>query len=573
MAERRGRPKKAPPGPPQWTTACPDWERRIVARESLVPCAPLFPEEAEAGLRVFRELRAVDVGPGLTLGDISRPWLLSIVEAIFGAYDPETGRRLIREFFLLIPKKQGKSTDAAGIILTALLLNWRHSAEMGILAPTIEVANNAWRPARDAIKADEELSALLHVQDHIRTITHRTTGATLQVVAADPQAVAGKKWAVTLVDELWLFGKHPTADRMLLEATGGMLSRPEGFVMYLSTQSDEPPAGVFKQKLDYARGVRDGRIVDPAFMPVLYEFPRAMIESGAARLPENFGIVNPNLGASVDEAELLRLRSQAQEGGEGKFRDWLAKHLNIEIGLSLAGDKWAGADFWEAQAREGVTLDLILERCDVATVGLDGGGLRDLYGLCVLGRDRENGEWLAWFKAFAHPSVIEYQKELEPRLRDFERAGDLVFVKRVRDDIEEIARIVATVAEAGLFERPADGEQAVIGVDRNGIDDTLDELEAVGIGMDKVRGIAQGAPLMSHITTTERRLAGGELWHSGCALMNWCVGNAKTERKGNAVLVTKEVSKGKIDPLMALFNAVALMARVQAAAPPELLVL
>lgn len=573
MAERRGRPKKAPPGPPQWTTACPDWERRIVARESLVPCAPLFPEEAEAGLRVFRELRAVDVGPGLTLGDISRPWLLSIVEAIFGAYDPETGRRLIREFFLLIPKKQGKSTDAAGIILTALLLNWRHSAEMGILAPTIEVANNAWRPARDAIKADEELSALLHVQDHIRTITHRTTGATLQVVAADPQAVAGKKWAVTLVDELWLFGKHPTADRMLLEATGGMLSRPEGFVMYLSTQSDEPPAGVFKQKLDYARGVRDGRIVDPAFMPVLYEFPRAMIESGAARLPENFGIVNPNLGASVDEAELLRLRSQAQEGGEGKFRDWLAKHLNIEIGLSLAGDKWAGADFWEAQAREGVTLDLILERCDVATVGLDGGGLRDLYGLCVLGRDRETGEWLAWFKAFAHPSVVEYQKELEPRLRDFEKAGDLVFVKRVRDDIEEIARIVATVAEAGLFERPPDGEQAVIGVDRNGIDDTLDELEAVGIGMEKVRGIAQGAPLMSHITTTERRLAGGELWHSGCALMNWCVGNAKTERKGNAVLVTKEVSKGKIDPLMALFNAVALMARVQAAAPPELLVL
>lgn len=260
---------------PEWTTALPDWERRIRDGESLVPCGALFPEEAEAGLRVFRELRAVDVAGAPTLGEISRKWLLDLVAAIFGSYDPEAGRRLIREVFLLIPKKNGKSTDAAGIILTALLLNWRQSAEMGILAPTIEVANNAWRPARDAIRADPELSALLHVQDHIRTITHRTTGATLQVVAADSDAVAGKKWAVTLVDELWLFGKRPNADRMLLEATGGMASRPEGFVMYLSTQSDEPPAGVFAEKLLKAREIRDGKRAG-AMLPVLYEFPREM---------------------------------------------------------------------------------------------------------------------------------------------------------------------------------------------------------------------------------------------------------------------------------------------------------
>lgn len=571
MSDRR--PKKVRPGPPRWTTACADWERRIVAGESLVPCAPLFPEEAEAGLRVFRELRAVDVAGSPTLGQISRPWISDFAGAVFGAYDPDSGRRLIREFFMLISKKNGKSTYAAAIMVTALLLNWRHSAEMGILAPTIEVANNAWRPARDAIKADEELSALLHVQDHIRTITHRTTGATLQVVAADSETVAGKKWSITLVDELWLFGKRPNAKDMLREATGGLASRLEGFVIYLSTQSNEPPAGVFAEKLEYARGVRDGKIDDPSFLPVLYEFPRVMVEAKAYLEPRNFYVTNPNLGASVDEEFLRREMVKEQAAGEESLRGFLAKHLNIQIGMAAGVARWAGADFWEAQARDGVTLDLIVERCDVATVGLDGGGLRDLYGLCVLGRDRENGEWLAWFKAFAHPSVIEYQKELEPRLRDFEKAGDLVFVKRVRDDIEEIARIVASVSEAGLFDRPPDGEQAVIGVDRNGIDDTLDELEAVGIGMEKVRGIAQGAPLMSHITTTERRLAGGELWHSGCALMNWCVGNAKTERKGNAVLVTKEVSKGKIDPLMALFNAVALMSRVQSAAPPEVVVL
>lgn len=49
--------------------------------------------------------------------------------------------------------------------------------------------------------------------------------------------------------------------------------------------------------------------------------------------------------------------------------------------------------------------------------------------------------------------------------------------------------------------------------------------------------------------------------HGGSALMAWCVGNAKVEPKGNAIAITKQAAgTAKIDPLMAMFNAVALMA-------------
>lgn len=537
----------------EWTTACPDWEARIVDRQSLVPFPPLFPGEAASALDVFRALRMVDAPGSPTMGEVSRPWVTDFVSSIFGAYDPEAGRRLITEFFLLISKKNGKSTDAAGIMLTALLRNWRNSAEFLILAPTIEIANNSFFPARDMVRADDELSDLLQVQDHYRTITHRGTGATLKVVAADNETVGGKKATGVLVDELWLFGKRPNAENMLREATGGLASRPEGFTIFLSTQSDEPPAGVFRQKLQYARGVRDGRINDRRFLPVLYEFPERMLKAKQHREKAYFYITNPNLGASVDNEFLERELTKAEEAGEDSVRGFLAKHLNVEIGLGLRSDRWAGADHWEAQGRPGLTLQELLTRCEVIAVGIDGGGLDDLLGLAAVGREIETGNWLAWCMAWAHPSVLERRKSEAPRFLDFEKEGDLVLVQRIGEDVEQLAAIVAEVYESGLLDK--------IGVDPSGIGAVLDALIAAGVPQELVVGISQGWKLGGTIKTTERKLAEGSLIHGGRPMMAWCVGNAKVVPSGNAVLITKQASGfAKIDPLMALFDAVSLMA-------------
>ncbi|WP_196258579.1 terminase large subunit [Pelagibacterium limicola] len=539
-----------------WTTACPDWEIRIVQGRSLIPCDPLFEDEAEAALAVFKSLRVVDLPGQPTFGEVGEQWVFDFVAAIFGAYDAKTARRLIREFLLLISKKNGKSTISAGIMITALIRNWRHEAELLVLAPTLEVANNVFGPASAMVRYDDELSTLLHVQDHLRVIKHRVTGAELKVIAADAETVGGKKAAFVLVEELWMFGKRANAAAMLREAVGGLVSRPEGFVIYLTTHSDERPAGVFKDKLDYFRGVRDGTIEDNAALGVLYEWPPAMIEAEAYLDPDNFYITNPNIGRSVEVDWLIRELAKEQVGEGDGIQIFLAKHLNVEIGNRQRRDRWAGVEFWPSRADARITLDHMLDVCEVIVPGLDGGGLDDLFGLSLVGRHKETRDWLAWSRAWCHEGVLERRKKIAPLLRDFEKAGDLVIVDDELADISEIVGLIETIKDAGLL--------GPVAVDPAGLGEMIEALDEIGVTQEAglLVGAPQGYAMMNAIKTAERKLANGTLRHAGQAMMDWCVSNIKIEPTATAIRATKQTAgDAKIDPAMALFNAVTVMIR------------
>ena len=536
-----------------WTTACVDWESRLLEGRSIIP-APIFPDQAAQALAVFKELRVTDLPGKPTFGECSEQWVFDFVAAIFGAYDADTGKQLIREYYLLISKKNTKSTIAAGIMLTAVILCWREEEEHLILAPTKEVADNSFKPAAGMIRADEELSALFQIQDHIRTITHRITRASLKVVAADTDTVSGKKSGRILVDEHWLFGKKANAESMFMEATGGQVSREEGWVIFLTTQSDEPPSGVFKDKLDYYRNVRDGKIVDNKSLGILYEFPESVIKEKGYLNPANFYITNPNIGRSVSAEWLEDKLKKDKEKVDGAFQQFLAKHLNVEIGLNLRSDRWAGADFWEAQSRSVVDLDYLLANSEVITIGIDGGGLDDMLGFAAIGRESETGRWILCNHAWLHPVALERRKQEMARYKDFETDGNLNIIEALPDDVSEVAEMVKRIYDTGLL--------AGVGLDPEKTHKVMFQA-LVDIGVDEkiIMGVSQGWKLIGSIIMAERKLAEKKMIHGGTRLMNWCVGNARIEPRGNAALITKQASgNAKIDPLMATFNAVSLMA-------------
>jgi phage terminase large subunit-like protein len=551
--------------------ACPDWADRLGRGETPIADLELDMVAAERAVSIFNKLRLPDVPGQPELREAAGEWMRDIVRAVFGSMEttpngPEV--RQVGEVFILVPKKNAKTTSAAAIALTFMLLNKRRNADMLIIGPTQKISDVAFEQARGMIEADPDgfLQKRFHVQDHKKTIRCRVTGARLMIRTFGMDVLTGAKPIFALIDEVHLLGTVSYAADVIRQIRGGMMPFPESVLVMITTQSDHPPAGVFRSELQYARGVRDGKITERVRMlPVLYEFPEAVQTSEAKAWadPDLWHMVTPNLNRSITIDALMDGYERAKQDGQAEIIAWATQHLNVEVGLALHSNRWVGADFWQGAMRveiEGgglIGLQRLIERCEVATVGIDGGGADDLGGLSVIGREKETRRLIGWAHAWAHPTVLQRRKEIIPALQDFANDGDLTFCERPTQDHEEMCDIVGTLMDAKLLP-----EAEAVGLDAAGVAALVDALAGVGVTEAQMVAVAQGYRLSSAIWGLERKLMDGTFVHGGQRLMAWCIGNAKAEQKGNAVLITKETAgKAKIDPLIAMFNAFALMSR------------
>lgn len=538
--------------------ACPDWWDRLQGGRSPFTDLKLDRKAADQAAAIYYRLRLPDVPGQPAIGEAGEDWFGPVVRAVYGAKRPD-GSRMIGEIFCLVPKKNAKTTKAAALGLVALLLNERPKADMLIVGPTQKIAETCFAQARGMIEADPFLTDRFHVREHLKTIECRVTGARLMIRTFGMDVLTGVKPVLVILDELHILGSVAYAADVIRQLRGGMLPFPESLFVMITTQSDHPPAGVFKSELQYARGVRDGRIAESRLLPVLYEFPEELQRDPEQpwRNPEIWPLVTPNMGRSITLERLIEGWKRALEDGPGETIAWATQHLNVEIGMALHANRWAGADLWEAAGDPGLTLDEVMRRADVAVIGIDGGGLDDLLGLSVIGRDRVTRDWLHWAHAWGQPAVLARRKEIAPRLLDLQAAGELTICEGPTQDVEELVDTIERLWKAGLLPK-----ENGIGMDPFCVSAILDEIAARGMADELLVNVPQGSRLSPAVWGAERKLNDGTFKHGAQALMAWAIGNAVAEQRGNAVIITKETAgKAKIDPLIATFNAVQLMSR------------
>ena len=500
------------------------------------------------------QLKAVNIAASLTipdgwngekLGDKWFLWQPEFIAKIFESlkeFQTTNGvvfSRTIREFFLLIPKKNGKSTLSGALAIVFMLLNKRLNNEFAIIAPTKIVALNSFLPAKAMINADTYLKSRFKITDTTKTIYDLKTQSKITIYSADTNTVSGIKAAFVIFDELWKLCENKNIENILLEAKGGFAAKSEAFCVYLTTQSETPPHPAFQRFLELARRPLDEQAAAGFYSLVFEPENQSAIQIDDVTI-DLIDKVNPNLGLTVDKNYLITEFNKYKQIGGDAFLSFCAKHLNLQIKTEFVQNGWAGAEYWQ-QAEITADLEYICENCEVVIVGIDGGGLDDLIGICVAGRVSNSQNWIMWHSATCTTGALS-KNNTEKIYENFIEKNEMHAFENIMGCFEYIAKIVNLINDYNVL--------SYIGMDINGAAVLSNFLmENCDIIESQIIGIFQGNRLSSAIKTLEQMLAIGSLKVNRTDLMRWQIGNIKMNGR---YFFEKTEKKAKIDSAVAM---------------------
>ena len=257
-----------------------------------------------------------------------------IIRPAFGWKRPD-GTRRYRTIYVEIPRKNGKSSLAAGIALYLLICDDEPGGEVYSAAGDREQASIIFNAAKEMVQAARPLRK--RTESFKRSIIYHRTGSVYKVLSADAKLKHGLNASGILIDEL-----HVQQDRELVDtlvtSTG---SRRQPMTVAITTAGYDRNSICWEYH-DYAQKVAEGKIEDDSFLAVIF----AAGEKDDWTKPETWHKANPNLGVSIqlDDMERECKRAQQIAGYENTF-----KRLRLNI-WTQQSKRWMQMGLWDASA-------------------------------------------------------------------------------------------------------------------------------------------------------------------------------------------------------------------------------
>lgn len=267
-------------------------------------------------------------------------WQVRILRAAFGWMQPD-GTRLIRTIYIEVPRKNGKSTFAAGIGLYLTIGDGEPGAEVYSAAMDKEQAQAVFGEAKRMAEASVDLSRVCTIFK--TSIYAARSGSSYKVLAKPPTGGKGKHGLNVhglIFDEL-----HEQPNRELFDVlTTAQGSRRQPLTVLITTAGFDRNSICWEQH-DYAEKVNDGIIEDPSFLGVIF----AAGEKDDWHSETTWAKANPNFGVSV---KINFLRTEHKKACESPGRENVFKRLYLNIWTEQES-RWLSLDAWDGCEGDG----------------------------------------------------------------------------------------------------------------------------------------------------------------------------------------------------------------------------
>jgi len=227
-----------------------------------------------------------------------------IIRPLFGTLNA-AGKRQYRTCYCEIPKKNGKTELAAAVALKLLFADGEMGGEIYSAAADRQQAAIAFNVAAQMVRNHPVLSKRCKIIDSQKRIVVPKTGSVYVALSSEVATKHGFNASGIIFDELHA---QPNRDLWDVLTLGSGDAREQQIVFAITTAGYDRHSICFEQR-QYAEKVRDGVIVDPTFLPVIYG-----LKDGANWEDETeWAAANPSLGEILDLEKIRDAYRKAKE--------------------------------------------------------------------------------------------------------------------------------------------------------------------------------------------------------------------------------------------------------------------
>lgn len=251
-------------------------------------------------------------------------WQCFRIGSVFGWVHKETGLRRYFESYHQVPRKNGKSTEAAGVGVELLTIDGEAGAEVYSAATKKDQARIIFDEAKRMIQASSHIKK--HVNIYQTNMSMPMSNSKFEPLSSDANSLDGLNIHGGIIDELHA---HKTRDvyDVLVTATGAR-KQP---LIWIVTTAGFNTNGICYEKYEYSVKVLKGVIEDDRFFCYI-----AQADDGDDVFDENTWIkANPNLGVSCSIEDLRTKAKQAREI-PAALTNFMVKHLNMWVNAETA---------------------------------------------------------------------------------------------------------------------------------------------------------------------------------------------------------------------------------------------